>query len=279
MKFYGKAETAANVILDAFRTGDLPKALSPIFIRRRDNVPCRAWSWGNQLLAALAGHADARGFRQWQEVGRSVKKGEKAFAILVPCTHTIKQADSETGDEKKRTLLYGFKSAAVFGLSQTEGAPLPGPDPEVTAWLESLPLRDVAESWGLSVDAFNGAGARYLGQYRHRQSIALGVKNLSTWAHELCHAADDRNVGGLRGGQHLAQEVVAELGGAVLLEIIGEAVESDRGGCWNYVRQYSEREGVEPISVCQQLLARTCNAVALILDTAESLREETTAAA
>ena len=30
----------------------------------------RRWSWRNQLLTALSGYHDARGYRQWQEVGR-----------------------------------------------------------------------------------------------------------------------------------------------------------------------------------------------------------------
>ena len=54
-KFYGKAEAAARTIVEAFQSGDLPKALAPIFVKRRDNVPCRQWSWSNQLLTALAG--------------------------------------------------------------------------------------------------------------------------------------------------------------------------------------------------------------------------------
>ncbi len=98
------------------------------------------------------------------------------------------------------------------------------------AWLESLPVRDVAESWGLSVDAYNGRGGAALGRYRHGTSIALGVENLSTWAHELVHAADDR-LGQLKErGQHWRSETVAELGGAILLEILGHDVESDRRG-------------------------------------------------
>ena len=64
MQFYRKAESAATRILEAFRTGNLPEALAPIFIRRKDNLPCREWSWSNQLLVALSGHSDARGYRQ-----------------------------------------------------------------------------------------------------------------------------------------------------------------------------------------------------------------------
>ena len=71
-KFYGKAEAAARTILEAFQSGNLPKSLAPIFIHRKDDVPCRQWSWSNQLLTALAGHSDARGFRQWEAAGRHV---------------------------------------------------------------------------------------------------------------------------------------------------------------------------------------------------------------
>ena len=275
MKFYNQAEAAAKRILEAFQAGDLPKALAPIFIHRKDNVPCRAWSWSNQLLAALFGQGDARGYRQWQEVGRFVKKGEKAFSILVPMLGTVKETDRETGQDVERKRLYGFKSAPVFGVQQTEGEPVLPADPDVRAWLESLPLLEVAKGWGLCVDAFNGEGARYLGYYRHGQAIALGVKNLSTWAHELCHAADDRAGTITKApGQQPDNELVAELGGAILLEILGHPVEADRGGCWAYIQAYAEQAKIEPISACTRLLNRTCDAVAMILDTAEGLRHQ-----
>lgn len=90
------------------------------------------------------------------------------------------------------------------------------------------------------------------------QSIALGTRNLATWAHELIHAADDRlQATGLRGGQRWDQEIVAELGGATLLEIAGEPVESDLGGCWQYIRRYAEQAKLEPLTACQAVLNRT----------------------
>ncbi len=79
-RFYRQAENAATRILEAFKAGNLPKALAPVFVNRRDNVPCRAWSWSNQLLAALSGHSDARGYRQWQRVGRHVKKRPESLS-------------------------------------------------------------------------------------------------------------------------------------------------------------------------------------------------------
>jgi hypothetical protein len=276
MQFYRKAESAASQILEAFQSGNLPQALAPIFIRRKDNVPCRAWSWSNQLLAALHGTSDARGYRQWQEVGRQVKKGEKSFPILVPIVRKRTTENRETGQEEETTYLAGFTSAPVFGIEQTEGDPLPAPDPEVTTWLDSLPLLEVAREWGLSIDAYNGRPGAPLGKYRHGRGIALGVQNLSTWAHEMCHAADDR-LGNLQErGQHWRSETVAELGGAILLEILGYQRESDRGGCWEYVKAYAADARIEPTAACQRVLKRTCDAVALILDTAEVTRERQT---
>lgn len=269
------AEQAAGRILDAFRSGTLPKALAPVFIHRKDNVPCRSWSWSNQLLTALSGHSDARSYRDWQKVGRQVTKGQKSFHILEPCPRTFTKRDPDSGEETKITIVKSFKAGPRFGVEQTEGDPLPGPDPKVLSWLENLPLRQVAEQWGLTVDAYNGQTSGYLGYYRHGQAIALGVENLSTWAHELVHAADDQAGTITKApGQCPDNEIVAELGGAILLEVLGHEAESDRGGAWNYIKVYAEKSKIEPVAACQRLLNRVCTAVALILDTADDLAEE-----
>ncbi len=275
--FRRRAQEVADAILKAFQENTLPKALAPVFVHRTDNVPCRSWSWANQLMVAIHGHCDARGYRQWEQTGRHVKKGEKAFPILVPMCKKKKAKDEETGtdetgNEKAKTYVYGFTSAPVFGLNQTEGDPLPPPDPKVMAWLDSLPLLDVARSWGLSVDAYNG-GQGPLGRYSPGAGIALSVENLSTWAHELCHAADDR-LGNLQErGQHWRSETVAELGGSILLETLGHDTDSDRGGCWDYVSAYAKNAKITPITACQRVLNRTCDAVALILDTANAIKQ------
>ena len=271
MQFYGKAEEAANKILTAFEVGQIPAALAQVFIHKHDDTPCQKWSWQNQLLVALAGHYDARGFRQWQSVGRSVIKGERALHILAPMVAKVE--DSQTGEKVPH--VYGFKSVAVFGLDQTDGAPVgEGKDSELYAWLENLPLRQVADGWGLSVSAFSGEGARYYGYYKHRKAIALGVKNLSTWAHEIMHAADDKVQGGLAGSSKIDKEIIAELGGTILLEILGYQTESDRGGCWQYIKRYSDSAKIKPLTAITKVLNRTCQAVALILETAENIQTE-----
>ena len=271
MKFYGKAEQAVNQVLELFRQPNrLPEAISPIFIRRKDAVPCRSWSWSNQILTALAGTSDARGYRQWEQAKRHVRKGAKAFHILAPCSKKITQRDTETGQDKERMILLGFKSVPVFRFADTDGEALPDGDAETRKFIDSLPLLHVASAWGLNVEAYNGRANKALGWYRGGSGIALGVENLSTWTHELIHAADDR-LGKLRGSIKVDREVVAELGGAVLLQCMGEKVESDLGGCWSYIQSWCQHGKTHPLSACQKLLKRVCECVSLILDTADAL--------
>lgn len=271
-----QAQETAERIVGLFRDpAQLPAALAPVFIHRKDCSPCRSWSFANQLLIAMAGHSDARGFRQWQEVGRHVKKGEKSFRILAPITRTFTDRDKETGEEKKRSFVAGFTCTPVFGLAQTDGKPLTE-DPNAAkyeAWLHTLPFRAVAEKWDLSVSTYNGREGSAAGWYRSGSAIALGVENLSTWAHELIHAADDSNGNLSPSEAKHGKETVAELGGAILLTIAGHEHAADLGGCWDYVRLWCQSEGKEPIQVCQKMLQRTCSAVALVLDTAEALAD------
>jgi hypothetical protein len=267
MQLLNKAEEAAADILKAFENpNSLPKPLANVFVRRNDGALCRKWSWRNQLIVALRGHKEARGFRQWEEVGRRVRKGATAFRILSPLAKKV----VEDGTNEERVAVFGFRGTPVFGLGQTEGEPLAEAEGELDEWLDTLPLRDVAKAWGLSVEGYNGQPGGYLGVYKPRSGIALGVKNLSTWCHELVHAADDRN--GTMTKNKVKREVVAELGGAVLLTLLGYEHEADLGGCWDYVRRYAGDEKIEVLSACGKVLDRTCGAVALILDTAEQLQ-------
>ncbi len=269
MKMRGKATEIAQRIVDAFKEpGNLPKALAPVFIRRKDDAPCRKWSWHNQLLVALSGTSDARGFRQWDAVGRKLKKGSKAIWILAPCMGSVKEKD-ENGDEAKRNVLYGFKGIPVFAVEDTEGKSLPGNE-RYDEWVRNLPLLEVAESWGVHVGTYSGEGKSALGYFQFgtgRKAIMLGTENLSTWAHELVHAADHR-ISKLTDARPLL-EIVAELGSAILLEAIGHSYDADLGGAYAYIQRYAETAGKPPVRSCIDVLDRACSCVALILDTAE----------
>jgi hypothetical protein len=88
----------------------------------------------------------------------------------------------------------------------------------------------------------------------------------------LVHAADDRNGKLTEKGQHWRSETVAELGGAVLLEILGFKHEADLGGCWGYIQSYAQKGQIGVAAACLRVLERTCAAVGLILDTAEQMK-------
>jgi antirestriction protein ArdC len=271
VNFYGKATEAAEAIVKAFQDPQLlPKPLANIFIRRLDDVPCRKWSWRNQLLMALQGYSDARGFRQWQEVSRHVRSGERAIYIMAPITR--KGRDDKTGEQK--VIVVGFKGVPVFGYEQTEGAPLPATDPDADKWVKALPLAEVARKWGIKVEAVDGQSAPFLGSYRHT-TILLAVRNLSTFAHELVHASDDRLGALVERGQQWPSETVAELGAAILLRLLGYEEEADLGGAWRYIQRYADAAGIEVVDACGRVLDRTCQAVGAILDAAENIQQET----
>lgn len=290
MRYQGKAQGVADQLIDAFKTGRVPGALSKILIHRdHPERPCDSWSVSNRFLIALLGHTDARGFRQWQKVGRSVRKGETACYILVPITVRAKkkkdEPDAEESDaEAKRPTIVGFKAAPVFGYAQTEGDPLPGEEEEA-AFFDALPLVDVARAWGIKLHTLDidrsapgelGTFAYWLdatGSERLTpESITLSAENLSVWAHELVHAADAK-LGTItpKVEQQLDNEIVAQLGASTLLECIGRPIDSDPGGTWRYIRRYAEEHERNPISLCTELLERTVACVEAILAAADAL--------
>ncbi|MCC6798202.1 MAG: hypothetical protein IT366_24020 [Candidatus Hydrogenedentes bacterium] len=195
--------------------------------------------------------------------------GCKALYILAPIT--IKKRAENDADEAYVTI--GFKTVPVFRFEDTHGAPLASGSDENKAFVDSLPLLDVARAWGISVDCFNGQHGGALGRFSYggftgTQSIALGVRNLSTWAHEMIHAADHRLVD-LSRQSKLDKEIVAELGGATLLQCLGLDTDADLGGAYEYCKAYADAEKKQLLSVCSGLLDRVCNAVSLILETSE----------
>ena len=73
-----RANSELEKIVQLFSSKQLPDLCAKALINAPEK-PSSKWSFGNQLLMLLAGTADARGFRQWNEAGRWVSKGAKAF--------------------------------------------------------------------------------------------------------------------------------------------------------------------------------------------------------
>lgn len=257
-----KAAAALGSVLEMYETGELPDAIAQTVIRRlTTDMPMNAWSLGNQLLAFRAGTVDARGFRQWEQVGRAVRKGARAFYILGPVVRKVEEEDDQ-GKKTTRPVVAGFRGIPVFRFEDTDGDPLPDAPDYRPPTLP--PLFDTAE--GLGVDVRYAPFTRdHLGYFQPGASgggrIVLATHDERTWFHELAHAAHRRVLlargRDLQGGQVPEQEVVAEVVAATLCRLYGLDGFIFHG--YEYVKAYAARmrggKGVEPAKAAYRVLA------------------------
>ena len=149
-----RVKQVLETILEKFKSGDIPEAVAYSMFPIPD-IPSAKWSLLNRTLMFIAGSADGRGYKQWLKVNRYVKKGSKAFYILVPY---IKKEENDEGEEIKT--LAGFLCRAVFRYEDTDGEPLEYEQIQ----FPDLPLIERAEQWGIQVKAIPG-DYRYKGYY------------------------------------------------------------------------------------------------------------------
>lgn len=212
-------QSAITTLMAMFASSNFPTQIAMTIIRKAegDIIPSDSWSLGNRLLMAAQGSNDARGFRQWGEVGRHVKKGSKAIHIFAPLTKKIKEKDDVTGEETERFIIVGFKPIPVFRLEDTEGEPLPTFDYTPKNY---PPFFDVAEKLGVKVE-YKALRSDYYGRYTSGQGkIALCSEDAVVYYHELAHAVHDTFVD-LRTCDKAKKEIVAELSALILCEISG----------------------------------------------------------
>jgi hypothetical protein len=152
----------------------------------------RRYSWNNVLLisAQRPNATQVAGIHTWNDLGRTVKKGEKGIMIFAP---VIKKRDTPAAEpEPKESLrLAGFPTAYVFDRDQTEGKPLPefakttGDPKDYTDKLKA-----VAAKRGITIE-YDEAIAPALGVSsggKIQLKPGLGAaEEFSTLAHELAH--------------------------------------------------------------------------------------------
>ena len=148
------------------------------------------YSLGNQLLALFQCHereippGPMATFPRWKELGRHVRKGQKAITLCMPITVTRKaeSVDPDT-DEPSDVITRFVYKPRWFVLSQTEGQELP--ESQIPAWdrdtaLEALDVREIP---------YEHTDGNCLGFARER-SIAINPVNPmphKTRFHELAH--------------------------------------------------------------------------------------------
>lgn len=220
----------------------IPYVRDSLFIDGAD-IPCLRWSPLNRFMVHLSHSSDARGIRQWSEVGRRIREGASAIYILVPIMMKLSHAqkdgerdDSTTETAETKQKLVGFKAMPVFRLEDTEGKEL-----EYTRKMrafdpETLPLISVASSLGVEVRA--KATADFCGAYSHRKKvILLASDNPQVFLHELAHAVDNAIPG--KREESAYNEVVAELSACFLGSLYGVPV--DIGSTKAYIESYTGR--------------------------------------
>jgi hypothetical protein len=251
-----KVKQVLTSIVDTFKSGQIPEAVALASFPVPD-IPSTKWSFMNRTIMFLSATIDARGFRQWKEADRWVKKGAKAIHILVPCFKKIK--DEDTGDETD--VLYYFKTSPVFRYEDTDGKKLDYRQIE----LPELPLRKRAENWGIEVKAIPG-NYRFRGYYCPDKSIiALATPEEKTFFHELAHAAHEKVKGSITPKQDPLQEIIAELSAQALCRMVGKKDKDTTGNSYQYIERYAKDIGLSAHNACLQVLKETEKVLTIIL--------------
>lgn len=259
-----KAQEAFEVVLRRFESGDLGPMIELAQMDFPDDAPARNRTMLNGLWGFLmTGSYDTRTYKQWQAVGRQVKRDEVAGFILGPRNIRVDEVDAKgkkTG--KKKTICVGFRAIAVFAYNQTEGEEL-----EFYAKQNSQPLpplMEVAERLGIKVEYGFIPGA--YGSFAPGQDKitmgAIGEGAKKVWWHELAHAVHKRVDDQYKKRSYAEGEVIAELTAAVLAEMYGF---NTTGYSWNYIKHYTD----DPFEAIKTLTDVVEAVLGLVLNTAK----------
>jgi len=251
-----KANTELGKIVQLFASKELPDLCAKALINAPAK-PSARWSFGNQLLMLLAGTSDARGYKQWQEVGRHVKVGAKAFRILGPVF--VEKPIDEFGEDKEKTVevLVGFKAIAVFRYEETEGPELPTYTPR-----DPPPLLDVAARFGMRVNYLRLSAGIYGMTDYEKQIITLATEDWSVFFHELAHALHRTFEPKINHGQEPEAETVAQLVAAALARLYGRPAD---GFSWTYIASQAQSSSPQQVGrLCMRVLDRAKTVLDLI---------------
>lgn len=264
----------------------------------------RARSFNNTLLIWAqhsAAHEQGRvaepiptfvaGFKQWQQLGRQVQKGQSGYQILAPVTGRFASAnpsdatswrrlgkfEKPRSSEVARSKMIGVRPAYVWDASQTAGGPLPSlPQPsllegEAPAGLwEGLAAQVHAAGFDLlrvpdeaSIRGANGMTDYGLKSVSVRENMAPAAQ-VKTLAHELghvlMHGPDQPEARQHRGiGEVEAESVALMIGAAHGMDTSGYTIP--------YVSTWAVQvDGKEPVEIVKATGERVRAAAVQILD-------------
>lgn len=260
MQVNEKVSELIDGLLEDFKS---PNSLDRITLHLMppDDRPCAKWSWMNRLLVLVRSTEDARGFKQWNDIGRQIKSGSKAIHILIPHIKKVKAKDVKTGEEKAKSILTGFSRLPVFRVEDTNGKPVEYPD--VTP-PEPPPLLGVAKFWGIDVQ-YGPMLVRAAGAWNGSTGeIKLASHDAKIFFHELVHAGQQKVSGKKVKGNDPKQEIIAEFGAAILMRLYGIKGE---GNAYDYINRYAgAMTEHNVVRACMSILSQTQKIITKILN-------------
>jgi antirestriction protein ArdC len=174
-------------------------------------------------------------FKQWQQIGATVRKGERGtrlvyWGTLTTDTDTTETTNGEQADTPAKAKSRQFaKTFVVFNAAQVDGLDLSGPnaDPptgDVARWFDAIPA---TVEWGKGRPCYRPACDRVT--MPHPDAFRDPDAMWATLAHELAHWSGhasrlDRTFGARFGDDTYAlEELVAELSAAITCAVVGIA--------------------------------------------------------
>lgn len=184
------------------------------------------YSLGNQLLAMmqLPQAEPINTYKGWQSLGRQVKKGSKAIALIMPVTGKGKDTTNEAGETVESGKRVFFVSRNNwFSLSQTEGADYVAPV------IPNFDAGAAVTGLGLSVVSYEHTDGNCQGYAKPAQGqIAISpiaANPLKTTIHEMAHCLLHADQTTMNDSERLdcdVKEVEAELTAYIVMSVLGQ---------------------------------------------------------
>ncbi|MDK7742896.1 ArdC-like ssDNA-binding domain-containing protein [Helcobacillus massiliensis] len=299
-----KVEQLSNDMADrvqSLATGEDAVALVSFVARFRSRSPNNAALIYSQYLGrrergeSVEEPSLLAGYKQFQEMGRQVRRGEKGYQILAPVTARFASATPDdpsswrrlnyrerpAAGEKIEQRMVGVKPASVFDISQTEGPDLPS----LPTWSPNTQgvvpdglmdaLRAEIEREGFSLTITDGplpSGAEGLTRYKDQEVTINGARGeaetVATALHELGHVKMHHpKIEGARALPRGQREFEAETYAHVLAKLHGlDTTESSTAyaGGWVLGTTGADQETTAELSA--QVVTRVATAVNATLD-------------
>ena len=121
MTLQEKKSKVRSMLSSALKNGLSSKAKIDLITKYYKVKNLYSYSLFNQMLIVHQGGSFCQSFKQWKNLGRYVKKGERAHILVIfPYTYK-KNSDTEDDIENDEEIATYFGAGNVFDVSQTDG--------------------------------------------------------------------------------------------------------------------------------------------------------------